>query len=93
MSALEFGAPKDYSQAVLRLPVRNHPLYKTDSVIEHITHFGERLTELSILSVLDPESLENIPLEGRLIPMEFKDLSFLKSISFKRGNPITVVEH
>lgn len=94
MSSLEFGAPRDFLQAMLRLPERSHPLYATDEVIEHLTHFGERLTELSILGVLDQESLGNLPLEERLIPMELNDLHFLETISFKRSpSPITIAEH
>lgn len=94
MSPLEFGAPRDFSQAMLRLPEGSHPLYETDDVIEHLTHFGERLTELSILGVLDQESLGNLPLEERTIPIELEDLYFLESISFKRSlSLITMAEH
>jgi hypothetical protein len=94
MSRLEFGPPKDFSQAMLRLPERKHPLYEKDKVIEHLTHFGERLTELSILGGLDQESLGSLTLEERLMPVEYQDLIFLESISFKRESPpIAVVDH
>ncbi len=94
MSPLEFGAPRDFIQAMLRLPEGSHPSYETDGVIEHLAHFGERLTELTILGVLDQEALGNLSLEERLIPMELEDLNFLESISFKRNtSPITVAEH
>ncbi len=94
MSPLEFGAPRDFIQAMLRLPEGSHPSYETDGVIEHLAHFGERLTELTILGVLDQEALGNLSLEERLIPMELEDLNFLESISFKRKDPpITVVDH
>lgn len=90
MTNLEFGPPKDFLQAMIRLPERNHLLYKSDQVIEHLTHIGERLSELLVLSVLEPEELENLPLEGRLIPVNLEDLAYLERISFRR-NPAPVI--
>lgn len=94
MSVLEFGIPKDSSQAIIRLPTRNHPLYESDEVIEHLTHIGEELIKLSVLNTLERKYFQELMLEDRLIPLALNDLTFLERISFKRSQtPIATAEH
>ena len=75
---LEFGKPQSPLQAIIRIPDRSHPEYDKDGgPFEHVAHFGETLANI-IRKILDGE---DIPLEGRWIPLEIEDMKLLRDVS------------
>ena len=93
MTGLEFGIPQTAEQALIRLPTRNHSLYQSDEVFQHVTHFGERLIELQVLQAIDPEFFQDLSLEDRLIPLTAADIHFIGRLSFRISEPgITIAQ-
>ena len=87
MTKLEFGIAHTADQALTRLPTRSHPLYSEDEIIEHITHFGEKIIELQVLQAMDPDAFQELSLEERLIPLLAPDVHFIERVSFRRKEP------
>lgn len=69
--------PKDFIDAIERLPDSNHPLYNTDSAIEHLAHYRSVILPMAIT----PESYD---LEERIFELNDEELILLEQTSFKR---------
>jgi len=86
---LEFGRPTSVSQALYRLPGKDHSRYDKEEGVEHVAHFKKRLTILHHLI----ENEVHIPLEIRWIPLQIEGMKLLKtSNSFvRKPDPILTV--
>jgi hypothetical protein len=75
---LEFGRPKTFSDALDRVPSRNHPLYNSEDggPYEHVAHLREFILETWISSVFRTKALKDTPLECRFNDHSEFDLVF-----------------
>ncbi len=90
MTRLEFGQPTTPEQAILRLPEESHPDYKIAAgVIEHLVHF--RNVVEGVLNK-EPDTIPDISLDERWIPLNLEDIKLLEKASFRRDlqNAITI---
>lgn len=92
MTRLEFGRPVDSDQAFLRLPTNDHPLYGSDTAIEHLAHLCLTLYELQSLD-LTPEQLRQICLDDRLVSLSLEDIQLMEKVSFRRNGLIALAQH
>jgi hypothetical protein len=95
MTRLEFGLTEDPLQAMIRLPERSHPLYRSadGNPFEHLAHTRERLTELVGAWTLG--SLSELSLDERSIPLNVSDMVLMsEAMSFKRDltKPHTTID-
>ena len=81
--SVEFGRPKTFPDALIRVPDRNDPEYNSvdGGPYEHCAHFREYLTETWSSVVAKTKPLKDIPLEGRMVPMETDDLKLLFQVN------------
>ena len=83
---LEFGRPKTFSQAWVRIPDRSYPEYgeKDGNPYEHVAHLKERLFEL--FYIWAEGNFGKLSLEQRMIPLNTDDLRLLFQVnSFYRN--------
>jgi hypothetical protein len=93
MTRLEFGKPTTFDQALMRLPNIKHPLYESDTNIQHLSHTHEKILELAFLNLHRPNELADTQLEERLIPLSTEDVHLLEKSSFRRDSiPMLIVQ-
>jgi hypothetical protein len=69
--------PKDFEEAIDRLPTRENPLYDTDKSIEHLAHYRDAIEEMA----MTPKCFE---LEERIFELTRDELGILEQYSFRR---------
>lgn len=86
MPRLEFGIATDPLQALVRLPERSHPFYKSQdgNPFEHLAHTQEKLVEL--INAWANETLSVNDIAHRSTPLNVEDMTLMsQAMSFKRS--------